>query len=100
MALISNPFTANVPKTMNAEEVIQSLREDIINEYEAIIGYEAHVEATTDERVKKVLSGIAEEEKGHIGQLEQLIYLLKPNDQGAVDKGKQIVQNKQNNNFQ
>lgn len=55
MALLGNPFVANVPRQMSNEELTQALRVDIAGELEAIIGYEAHVMATNDARVQKVL---------------------------------------------
>ena len=62
MALLGNPFVANVSKQINVQELLQALRVDIAGEWEAIIGYEAHAMATDDERVKKVLYHIANEE--------------------------------------
>ncbi|HEX9061504.1 MAG TPA: demethoxyubiquinone hydroxylase family protein, partial [Clostridia bacterium] len=72
MALLGNPFVANVPRQLSNEELIQALRVDIAGELEAIIGYEAHAMATNDERVKKVLIHIADEERQHVGELQQL----------------------------
>ena len=55
MALLGNPFVANIPRQMSTEELAQALRVDMAGELEAIIGYEAHAMATNDERVKKIL---------------------------------------------
>lgn len=60
MALLGNPFVANCPRQMSNEELAQAIRVDIAGELEAIIGYEAHVMATADERVKNVLGHIAD----------------------------------------
>lgn len=57
MALLGNPFVANVPRQMSSEELAQALRMDMAGELEAIIGYEAHAMATNDERIKKILYG-------------------------------------------
>lgn len=100
MTLLGNPFVANVPRQLSAEELVQALRVDMAGELEAIIGYEAHAMATTDERVKKVLYHIADEEKQHVGELQQLIYLLNPNEQKQVEKGKQEVVQQQSQGFQ
>lgn len=101
MALIGNPFVANVCKEMSADELIQALRVDIAGELEAIIGYEAHVMSTTDERAKKVLRHIADEEKQHVGELEQLLCILSPDDGAHAEKGRQevIAQEQQNFSF-
>ncbi len=100
MPLLGNPFVGNVPKQLSPEELIQAIRVDIAGELEAIIGYEAHAASTNDERVKKVLYHIADEEKQHIGELLQLLYILSPSEAENVQKGIQAVQQQQNSNFQ
>ncbi|AFV03517.1 Ferritin-like protein di-iron-carboxylate protein [Dehalobacter sp. UNSWDHB] len=100
MALLGNPFVANVPKQMSNEELAQALRVDIAGEYEAIIGYESHAMATNDERAKKVLHHIADEERQHVGELEQLLAIISPKDLTSIEKGRQAVQQQQSQNFQ
>ncbi|MDD3853263.1 MAG: demethoxyubiquinone hydroxylase family protein [Syntrophomonadaceae bacterium] len=100
MALIGDPFVANVNKQMTTTELIQALRVDIVGEMEAIIVYEAHASATSDERVKKVLMHIADEERHHVGELQQLLFMLNPNEQKFIDQGMQTVQQQQTQNFQ
>ncbi|WP_418791870.1 demethoxyubiquinone hydroxylase family protein [Phosphitispora sp. TUW77] len=100
MALLGNPFVAMVPRQMSNEELVQALRVDIAGELEAIIGYEAHAMATNDGRVKKILYHIADEERKHVGELQQLLYMLSPRDAELTEKGKQTVQQQQAQNFQ
>lgn len=100
MAILGNPFVANVPRQMSNEELLQALRVDIAGELEAIIGYEAHAMATNDERVKKILYHIADEERKHVGELQQLLYMLSPRDAEHTEKGKQAIQQQQAQNFQ
>jgi uncharacterized protein len=100
MAQLGDPFVGNINKQLSAGELIQALRVDIAGELEAIIGYEAHVMSTADERVKKVLSHIADEERQHVGELQQLLNILSPNDLQMNDKGKQAVVTMQQSNFQ
>lgn len=100
MAQIANPFVANVPRQMSYEELTQAIRVDITGELEAIIGYEAHALSTTDERIKKVLHHIADEERRHVGELQQLLYLLSPKDSQFIEEGKRQVQQLQASNFQ
>jgi rubrerythrin len=80
--------------------VVRVLRVDIAGELEAIIGYEAHAMATNDERVKKILYHIADEERKHVGELQQLLYMLSPRDAEHTEKGKQAIQQQQAQNFQ
>jgi len=100
MALLGNPFVANVPRQMSNEELAQALRVDIAGELEAIIGYEAHAMATNDERVKKVLYHIADEERRHVGELQQLLYMISPREAEHTERGRQKIQQRQAQNFQ
>jgi rubrerythrin len=100
MALLGNPFLANVPRQMSIEELAQAIRVDIAGELEAIIGYEAHAMSTNDEKVKKILHHIADEERNHVGELQQLLYMLSPRDAEHTEKGRQTVQQQQAQNFQ
>lgn len=100
MALLGNPFVANVPRQMSNEELAQALRVDIAGELEAIIGYEAHAMATSDERVKKILYHIADEERRHVGELQQLLYMISPREAEHTEKGRQKIQQQQAQNFQ
>lgn len=100
MALLGNPFVANVTKQMTLDETIQAIRVDLAGELEAIIGYEAHAMSTDDERVKKVLLHIADEERQHVGELQQLLYILCPKEEEHMEKGKQAIIQQQQQNFQ
>jgi uncharacterized protein len=100
MAQISNPFVANVTKVLSTGELAQAIRVDITGEMEAIIGYEAHAAATNDERAKKVLLHIADEERQHVGELQQLLSVFSPTEGEWMDKGKAAVQQQQASNFQ
>lgn len=101
MALLGNPFVGNASsKLLSEAELIQAIRVDIAGELEAIIGYEAHALSTTDQRVKKVLSHIADEERQHVGELQQLLYILNPNDMQQMEKGRQAITAQQQSNFQ
>lgn len=87
MALLGNPFVGNASKQMmSPEELTQALRVDIAGEYEAIIGYEAHAASTNDENAKKILYHIADEERHHVGELQQLLYNLCPKEQQFIEQ--------------
>jgi rubrerythrin len=100
MAIIGNPFIGNVPRQMSNDELAQAIRGDIADELEAIIAYEANILATNDERAKKILQHISDEEKNHVGELQQLLYLISPKDSEHIEKGKQAIQQQQDSNFQ
>lgn len=100
MAILGNPFVANIPRMMSNEELAQAVRIDIAGELEAIIGYEAHAMSTNDERVKKVLYHIADEERKHVGELQQVLYMLSQKDANYIEQGKQTIVAQQSQNFQ
>jgi rubrerythrin len=85
---------------MSDEELAQALRVDMAGELEAIIGYEAHAMSTDDQRVKKVLYHIADEERRHVGELQQLLFMLCPKESQFIEQGKQKIQQQQSLNFQ
>lgn len=92
MAIISDPFVATASRPLSNEELLQAIRADIVGEYEAVIGYEAHALSATDSRVKQILYQIADDEKKHVGQLMELLQLLNPKEQQLIDQGKQTAQ--------
>lgn len=100
MAILGNPFVAIIPRKMTNDELAQALRVDIAGEFEAIIGYEAHAAATNDDRVKKILYHIADEERQHVGEIQQLLYMICPKDAENIEKGRQNIQQQQSQNFQ
>ena len=91
MPAFANPFQANVERKMTKEELVQAIRLDIAGELEAIYLYDAHVQATDDERAKKVIADIRDEEKAHIGELTTLLYELDPVEAEHFASGKAEV---------
>jgi rubrerythrin len=51
-------------------------------------------------RSKKVLYHIADEERQHVGELEQLLCILSPKDAEHTEKGRQAIIMQQKQNFQ
>jgi len=91
MASFANPFAGNVPRRVTREELIQAIRLDIAGELEAIFVYDAHVQATDDPLVKKVLSDIRDEEKAHVGELMTLLRHLDPEEAKHFAEGEDEV---------
>ena len=89
---------ANVNKQLSQQELLQAIRADIAGELEAIIGYEAHIMAATDERVKKVLAHIADEERRMSGNCSNCC-MLSPHEQQMFDQGQQQIMQQQAQNF-
>ena len=87
MPSFPNPFQGNVDREISKGELIQALRIDIAGELEAIYLYDAHVMATTDPLVKKVLADIRDEEKQHCGELMALLRYLEPEIDDLLNEG-------------
>jgi len=91
MAAFANPFSANVPRKLTKEELIQAIRLDISGELEAIYVYDAHIQATDDPVAKRILADIRDEEKAHVGELMTLLRHLDPKEAEFFAEGEQEV---------
>lgn len=74
----TDPFVTIVPRKMTASELARAIRLDISAELDATNLYQAHIDATDDERAKAVLAHIRDEEKEHVAEFMQLLALLDP----------------------
>ncbi len=84
----SNPFGTLVPRKMNAAELARAIMQDIAAELDAIAVYQAHIDATDDERAKKVLAHARDDEKEHVGEFLALLEILDPKQAEYIKKGK------------
>ncbi len=84
----SNPFGTLVPRKMNAAELARAIMQDIAAELDAVAVYQAHIEATDDERAKKVLAHVRDDEKEHVGEFLALLEILDPKQAEYIKKGK------------
>jgi rubrerythrin len=83
--------TPDFTKVSGSNRDKSMIRAAIIAELEAISLYEEMTSLTTNEDVKKVLIGIAKEEKTHIGELKELLERLDKEQKEEMIKGKQEV---------
>lgn len=81
------------PETLTDRELTRALRDAIIAENDAIKQYETVADSTTNDKVKEVLQDIANEEKVHVGELQQLLRDLLPDEQDFLDEGANEVDN-------
>ncbi len=86
---LSNPFGTMVPRKMNANELANAIRQDIAAELDAIALYQAHIDATDDERARKMLAHIRDDEKEHAGELLALLEVLDPTQAKYLIEGKE-----------
>ncbi len=84
----SNPFGTMVPRKMNATELARAIMQDIAAELDAVAVYQAHIDATDDERAKKVLAHTRDDEKEHVGEFLALLGILDPKQAEYINKGR------------
>lgn len=87
MPELTDPFTGNLPRKMSKSELARAIRLDIIAELDAVSLYEAHMEATDDERAKAVIKHVMDEEKEHIGDFMALLQYLDPEQASLMEEG-------------
>jgi uncharacterized protein len=86
-----NLETVKTPEKFTDRELTRAIRDAMIAENEAIKQYETVVDATDNEKVKKTLQSIADEERVHIFELQELLNILLPEEKDLETKGKQEV---------
>ncbi len=84
----SNPFGTMVPRKMTAGELARAIMQDIAAELDAVAVYQAHIDAADDERAKKVLAHVRDDEKEHVGEFLALLEILDPHQAEYIKKGK------------
>ena len=84
----SNPFGTMVPRKMNAAELARAIMQDIAAQLDAVAVYQAHIDATDDERAKKVLANARDDEKEHVGEFLALLEILDPRQAEYIKKGR------------
>ena len=67
----------------------QLLREAILEEYYASNVYSVMATYAKDNRVKKILKHVSNEEKEHIGEFEHLLEMLDPDHEKNVESGEE-----------
>jgi rubrerythrin len=88
----TNPFSGMVPRRMTRTELVRALRMNLSAEEDATALYMAHADATDDPVAKQVLTDIANEERVHVGEFQELIRRLDPGEQEFLDAGALEVQ--------
>ena len=84
----SNPFGTMVPRKMTTAELVRAIMQDIAADLDAVAVYQAHIDATDDQRAKKVLAHARGDEKEHAGEFLALLEILDPRQAEYIKKGK------------
>ena len=78
-----------VQQTTCDPKLLKMLREDLIDELIAINNYSEHINATTNETMRRVLTSIRDEERAHVGELLALIDTLCPEEGELRNQGRE-----------
>lgn len=88
MAEFVNPFSGVVPeRKLSDRELARAIRMALAAEEEAIHMYEAMADATENALAAKVLQDIADEERVHAGEFQELLRRLLPGEEQLLRKG-------------
>jgi len=88
MAEFVNPFSGMVPdRKLSDRELARAIRMSLAAEEEAIHMYEAMADASKNALAAKVLQDIADEERVHAGEFQQLLRILLPDEQQLLEQG-------------
>lgn len=87
-----NPFSGILPsRKLSERELTRALRLSLAAEEEAIHLYEALADATDNKLAKTVLQDIANEEKVHVGEFQQLLKILLEEERKWLQEGAEEV---------
>ena len=78
--------------TLTDRELVRSLRDAIIAEEGAINQYETIVDSTSNEDAKKILQSIANEERVHVGELQEFLNTLLTDEEKKLEEGAEEVE--------
>ena len=93
MAQFIDPFVVKTPdKFLSQREVERAIRQGISAEHEAVHLYEAIADATDNDLVKAVMQDIANEEKIHAGEFQELLQRLSGEEEGYMNDGAEEVE--------
>jgi len=93
MAEFINPFSGMVPdRKLTDRELARAIRLALAAEEEAVHLYEALADASDNPLAVRVLQDVADEEKVHAGEFQELIRILLPNEQQLLKEGTDEVQ--------
>jgi len=72
------PFGEGSYEQQDVKADLEMIREDLIDELQAINQYEQHIESLESEEAVATLEHILEQEKEHVAELLRLIHALDP----------------------
>jgi len=92
MAEFVNPFSGLTPdRKLTDRELSRAIRLVLSAEEEAVHLYEALADASDDALAAKVLQDVADEERVHAGEFQELLRRLLPDEQHMLEQGAEEV---------
>jgi len=92
MAEFVNPFSGMIPgRKLNDRELARAIRLAMAAEEEAIHMYEAMADASGNPLAAKVLQDVADEERVHAGEFQELLRILLPEEERLLQHGSDEV---------
>ena len=92
MAEFVNPFSGMIQdRKLNDRELARAIRMALAAEEEAIHMYEAMADASDNALAAKVLQDVADEERVHAGEFQQLLRILLPEEDRLLEQGSEEV---------
>ena len=89
------PFPGKNPgDPITKEELISALRLSLCAEEEATHLYDTIAAYVDDERVKKLMKDVADEEQVHIGEFQKLLDIIEDDEAEKVDEGEEEAEEK------
>jgi rubrerythrin len=93
MAQFIDPFPGMAPdRKLTKRELSRAIRQAIAAEEEAVHLYEAIVDVIDDALAKKVFQDIANEEKVHIGEFQELLQRIVGDEEHWINEGVEEVE--------
>lgn len=81
--------TLNPDRPMTVRELARAIRLAITAEHDAVQLYELIADSTPDVAVRKIMQDVANEEKEHVGEFEELLARIDPENEHFVGEGVQ-----------
>jgi rubrerythrin len=92
MAEFVNPFSGMAPdRKLSDRELARAIRLALAAEEEAIHLYEALADAADDPVAAEVLQDVADEERVHAGEFQEVLRRLLPDENQRLEEGAQEV---------
>jgi len=93
MVDFTRPFPGKNPgDKITKQELISAIRLSICAEEEATHLYDTIAEYVEDERVKKIMKDVANEEQVHIGEFQKLLEMFEEDEVKLIEEGKQEIE--------